>query len=42
VQWSPKLNIAYTISDELEVYAGAGIGFHSNNIVGVVQTVKTL
>ena len=38
VQYSPKVNIAYTISDDLEVYAGAGIGFHSNNIVGVVQT----
>jgi outer membrane receptor protein involved in Fe transport len=38
VQWSPKINIAYTITDDLEVYAGAGYGFHSNNIVGVVQT----
>ena len=38
-QWSPKINVAYTISDQLEVYAGAGIGFHSNNIIGVVQTV---
>ena len=38
VQWSPKVNVAYTISDDLEVYAGAGYGFHSNNIVGVVQT----
>ncbi len=38
VQWSPKLNVAYQISDELEVYAGYGLGFHSNNIVGVVQT----
>jgi hypothetical protein len=38
VQWSPKVNVAYTITDDLEVYAGAGYGFHSNNIVGVVQT----
>jgi opacity protein-like surface antigen len=38
VQWSPKVNVAYTINDDLEVYAGAGYGFHSNNIVGVVQT----
>ena len=38
VQWSPKLNIAYRLTDNLEVYAGAGYGFHSNNIVGVVQT----
>lgn len=38
IQWSPKINIAYQLSDELEVYAGAGYGFHSNNIVGVVQT----
>ena len=38
-QWSPKFNAAYQISDELEVYAGYGIGFHSNNIIGVVQTV---
>lgn len=37
-QYSPKINIAYQISDDLEVYAGAGVGFHSNNIVGVVQT----
>jgi outer membrane cobalamin receptor len=39
VQWSPKINLAYTITDDLEVYAGAGYGFHSNNIIGVVQTV---
>lgn len=39
VQWSPKLNIAYTLTDDLEVYAGYGYGFHSNNIIGVVQTV---
>ena len=38
VQWSPKLNVAYTLTDDLEVYAGYGLGFHSNNIVGVVQT----
>ena len=38
-QLSPKINIAYTISDQLEMYAGAGIGFHSNNIIGVVQSV---
>lgn len=39
VQWSPKINVAYTITDDLEVYAGYGYGFHSNNIIGVVQTV---
>ena len=39
VQWSPKVNIAYTLTDDLEIYAGAGLGFHSNNIIGVVQTV---
>lgn len=39
VQWSPKLNIAYALTDDLEVYAGYGLGFHTNNIVGVVQTV---
>ncbi len=38
VQWSPKINVAYTITDDLEVYAGYGLGFHTNNIVGVVQT----
>jgi hypothetical protein len=38
VKWSPKINLAYTASDDLEVYAGYGLGFHSNNIVGVVQT----
>ena len=39
VQWSPKVNIAYTLTDDLEIYAGAGLGFHSNNIIGVVQTI---
>jgi outer membrane cobalamin receptor len=39
VQWSPKVNIAYTLTDELEIYGGYGLGFHSNNIIGVVQTV---
>ncbi|HEX5141894.1 MAG TPA: TonB-dependent receptor [Dehalococcoidia bacterium] len=39
VQWSPKINIAYQLTDNLEVYAGGGYGFHSNNIIGVVQTV---
>jgi outer membrane receptor protein involved in Fe transport len=38
VQWSPKANIAYRVTDDLEVYAGYGLGFHTNNIVGVVQT----
>ena len=38
VQWSPKFNIAYTLTDDLEIYAGYGLGFHTNNIVGVVQT----
>ena len=38
IQWSPKFNAAYTLTDALEVYAGYGVGFHSNNIVGVVQT----
>jgi hypothetical protein len=38
VQWSPKFNAAFTLTDDLEVYAGYGLGFHSNNIVGVVQT----
>jgi outer membrane cobalamin receptor len=38
IQWSPKFNAAYTLTDDLEVYAGYGVGFHSNNIVGVVQT----
>jgi hypothetical protein len=38
-QWSPKFNIAYTLTDAFEVYAGYGVGFHTNNIVGVVQTV---
>jgi outer membrane cobalamin receptor len=38
VQWSPKVSIAYQVSDNFELYAGAGYGFHSNNIIGVVQT----
>jgi outer membrane receptor protein involved in Fe transport len=37
-QWSPKINVAYQVSDDFEVYAGAGYGFHSNSIVGAVQT----
>lgn len=42
IQWSPKLNLAYILTDDLEVYAGAGYGFHTNNIVGVVQTVDPI
>lgn len=38
VQWSPKVNLAYQLTENFEVYAGYGLGFHSNNIVGVVQT----
>lgn len=37
-QWSPKLNIAYRVTDDLEVYAGAGFGFHTNDPSGVVLT----
>lgn len=38
VQWSPKANVAYRVTDDLEVYAGYGLGFHTNNMVGVVQS----
>jgi outer membrane receptor protein involved in Fe transport len=32
---SPKLSLIYTFSDALELYAGAGRGFHSNDARGV-------
>jgi hypothetical protein len=38
LKWSPKLSIAYRLSEDLEIYAGGGSGFHTNNIVGVLQT----
>ena len=38
VQWSPKVNIAYTVTDDFEIYAGYGVGFHTNDASGVVLT----
>ena len=36
---SPKVTIAYRVSPEIELYADAGRGYHSNDARGVVQTV---
>jgi hypothetical protein len=36
---SPKLSLIYTLSDALELYAGAGRGFHSNDARGVTIQV---
>jgi outer membrane cobalamin receptor len=36
---SPKLNLAYKISDSAEVYANWGRGFHSNDVRGNTITV---
>ena len=36
---SPKLGVAYTVSDNVEVYGNWGEGFHSNDARGVVNPV---
>jgi outer membrane receptor for ferrienterochelin and colicin len=36
---SPKFNLAYRVSDGLELYANWGRGFHSNDVRGTVITV---
>jgi outer membrane receptor protein involved in Fe transport len=36
---SPKVGVAYTISDNVEVYGNWGEGFHSNDARGVVNPV---
>jgi len=36
---SPKLGVAYTVSDGVELYANWGKGFHSNDARGVVNPV---
>lgn len=36
---SPKLGLAYTVSDAVELYANWGQGFHSNDARGVVKTI---
>ncbi len=38
VQWSPKVNLAYRLTDDFEVYGGYGLGFHTNDASGVVLT----
>lgn len=35
---SPKVGLAYTLSDHVELYANWGEGFHSNDARGVVNT----
>ncbi len=35
---SPKIDIAYAVTDHLEVYADWGRGFHSNDVRGAFQT----
>ena len=37
---SPKLSLAYRVSDNVEFYADAGRGFHSNDVRGSVQRVS--
>lgn len=37
---SPKLSLAYRVSDHIELYADAGRGFHSNDVRGAVQRVS--
>jgi len=34
---SPKINVAYKVSDHIELYADWGRGFHSNDVRGVVN-----
>ncbi len=36
-QVSPKVALAYTVSDDVELYANWGRGFHSNDARGVVN-----
>lgn len=36
---SPKLGLAYTVNDDIELYANWGEGFHSNDARGVVNPV---
>jgi outer membrane receptor protein involved in Fe transport len=36
-QWSPKLGLAYSLSDQVELYGNWGQGFHSNDARGVVN-----
>ena len=36
---SPKLGVAYTVNDKVEVYGNWGKGFHSNDARGVVNPV---
>ena len=39
---SPKLGIAYTVSDNVELYGNWGKGFHSNDARGVVNPIDPL
>ena len=39
IQVSPKLNLAYRLSEELEFYANVGRGMHSNDARGAVISV---
>ncbi|MEO0509709.1 MAG: TonB-dependent receptor [Verrucomicrobiota bacterium] len=36
---SPKLNLIYSLSEEVELYASAGLGFHSNDARGTTITL---
>ncbi|MBN1239786.1 MAG: TonB-dependent receptor, partial [Gammaproteobacteria bacterium] len=38
-QVSPKVGLAYTVSDDVELYANWGRGFHSNDARGVVNRI---
>lgn len=37
--FSPKLSAAYVVTPQVELYANAGLGFHSNDVRGVTITV---
>jgi outer membrane receptor protein involved in Fe transport len=39
---SPKVGVAYTVSDKVELYGNWGEGFHSNDARGVVNPVDPL
>jgi len=37
--WQPNLGLAYTLSDNIELYANYGKGFHSNDVRAAVTTI---
>ncbi|MEE3142917.1 MAG: TonB-dependent receptor, partial [Pseudomonadota bacterium] len=37
--WQPKVNIAYGVNENLELYANYGEGFHSNDVRAAINTI---